>query len=265
MNRLFAVLGISLFLGGCISTGIAPPKEATAQLRNIHIVAMEPHPLGVPPGFGSVVLGSGGSIETARGFAVFNTIAILSELPEASKRSRALSQSYQAALDQKGAWVPTVVLANEIQAQLAAQGIQATVAPQVKPIPGVKDRSPTLFMENWLAPIRAWYNDTVPAPDYGDLPRDKSLYVLEVGVINYEIDQAGGLLLQVAMKVIDPSSGKVIGRTRAANPWNMPKLAPLDQAFAGNASRFKDAFVLTGRESARTCLTELGLLGPGRE
>jgi hypothetical protein len=222
---------------------------------------MEPHPLGVPPGFDLVALGSGGSIATARGFAVFNTIAILSELPEASKRSGELSLSYQAVLDQKGAWVPTAVLANEVQAQLAAQGIQATVAPRVKPIPGVKDRSPTLFMENWLAPIRAWYNDTAPTPDYGDHPWDKSLYVLEVGVINYEIDRAGGLLLQVAMKVIDPASGQVIGRARAANPWNMPKLAPLDQAFADNGSRFKDAFVLTGRESARRCLAELGLLG----
>ena len=67
MNRLHAFLGISLLLGGCVSAGIVPPKEETGKLKEVHIVAMEPHPLGVPPKFNSVILGSGGSIETARG------------------------------------------------------------------------------------------------------------------------------------------------------------------------------------------------------
>jgi hypothetical protein len=99
MNRLHAVLGISLLLGGCVSAGIAPPKEATGKVSEVRIVAMEPHPLGVPPGFNSVILGSGGSIETARGFALFNTVAILLEMPEASNRAGEISQSYQAVLD----------------------------------------------------------------------------------------------------------------------------------------------------------------------
>lgn len=266
MNRLHAVLGISLLLiGGCVSAGIAPPQKATGNLKEVHIVAMEPHPLGVPPGFNSVILGSGGSIETARGFALFNTVAILLEMPEASKRGAEISQSYQAVLDQNGTWVPTVVLANEAQAQLGAQGLRTTVAPNVKPIPGVKDRTYTVLMENWLAPIRAWYNDTKPVADYGDLPSDKSLYVLEVGVINYEIEPGGGLLVQVAMKVIEPSNGDVIGRARVANPWNMPQLSPLNQAFSDDSSRFKEAFLKTGQEITKKCLAELGLIKPIRE
>lgn len=265
MNRLHVVLGILLLLNGCVSAGIAPSQEATGKLGEVHIVPMEPHPLGVPPGFNSAILGSGGSIATARGFAFFNTVAILLEMPEASKRSGKISQSYQAALDQEGAWVPTVALAHEVQAQLEAQGLRTTIAPNVKSIPGVKDRTYTVLMENWLAPIRAWYNDTKPVADYGALARDKSLYVLEVGVINYEIEPGGKLLVQVAMKVIDPSNGSVIGRARAANPWNMPQLSPLDQAFSGDASRFKEAFLKTGQEITKKCLTELGLIQPSRE
>lgn len=112
---------------------------------------------------------------------------------------------------------------------------------------------------------RAADDDTKPVADYGALARDKSLYVLEVGVINYEIEPGGKLLVQVAMKVIDPSNGSVIGRARAANPWNMPQQSPLDQAFSGDASHFKEAFLKTGQEITKKCLTELGLIQPSRE
>ncbi len=259
MKRFYSLFTLLFFLSGCVSAGITPPKDATGKLREIYIVAMETHPLGVPPSFNSVILGSGGSITTARGFALFNTVAILLELPEVSKRGEETSRSYQTVLDQNGTWVPTVVLANEAQALLAAQGLRATIAPRVKPIPGVENRTYTVLMENWLAPIRAWYNDTTPVPDYRDISHDPSSFVIEVGVINYEIEPAGGLLVQVAMKVIDPSSGNVIGRARAANAWDMPQLNPLDQAFSGDASRFKESFLKTGQEITRKCLTELGL------
>lgn len=266
MTRLHVLwLGFSLLLGGCVSLGAALPQDAIDKLHQVHVVAMESHPLGVPAGPRPSIVGSSGMFDEARGIALFYTGAILFALPEASRRGEEISKSYQAALDREGAWVPTLVLANEVRAQLAAKEVETTVAPGVKPIPGVKDRSYTALMENWLAPTRAWYNDTSPVADYGDLPNDPSLYVLEVGMINYEIVPGGSLMVQVAMKVIDPATGRVMGRARAANSWELPDLSPLDQTFSGNASRFKEAFIQTGREIVRKCLGDLGLLPPGRE
>lgn len=265
MNRLFVALSLSLLLSGCLSQGMVPPKAATGGLKEVLIVAMASQPLAIPPSFNPVIVGSGGTVATARGFALVNAITVLFELPEASERSEKISQSYQTVLSQDGAWTPTLILANEAKAQLLAHGLQSTVAPTVKPIPGVSNRSHTAHMENWQAPIREWYNDTKPTADYSDLPRDKSLYILETGMINYQIMEGGELLVQVAMKVIDPSSGTVIGRARVGNAWNMPQLGPLDQVFFGTASRFKDTFRATAQEITKKCLAELNLIQPDRQ
>lgn len=263
MNRLIILLLLSLLLAGCVSSAIIPPKEVTGNLREAWIVAMEPHPLGVPPKVTPMLLESGGSIETARGFALLNSIAILAELPAASRRGGQISQSYQSMLDRHGVWVPTQILAREVQAQLGAHGYRTAVAPRLKSIPGMKNRGYTATMENWLGPIRAWYNDTSPVADYGDIRNDQPMFVLEVGVMNYEIESNGELLVQVAMKMIDPVTGSVIGRTRAANNRDMPKLGPVEQAFAGDAGRFKEAFQNTGRKLTEKCLAELGLTPAG--
>jgi hypothetical protein len=239
---------------------MVPPKEMIAKFNRAHIVAMEAPPLGVPPGFRSMILGSGGSIQVFRGVALFNTVALLAEIPEASKRSAETSQALQAALDSKGPWAPTAALAKEIQAQLRANGTLANLAPEIKAIPGIEDRSNTFFKVNWFAPINAWYNDTESVPDYRSIVSDDAQYVLEVGVLHYSIQPRGELLVQVMMKMISAADGRVIGRVRAADPWNLPKVTPYDQAFANDASRFKEIFSITAKELIRDCLTQLGLI-----
>lgn len=256
LNLLVVVL---IFLGGCVAPGMTPPRETVANYKRAHIIAMEPPPLAVPPGYRSVILGSSSSIQVVRAIGVFNTIAIFLGMPEASRRGGEISQSLQSTLDVEGIWVPTAVLANEAGALLSAYGIQADIAPDIKPIPGVKDRSYTVLMENWLAPIRAWYNETEPVTNYSSFSSDQSLFILEVGVSNYEL-VLDGLLLQVIIKMIDPSNGLVIGRARASNAWKVPKLYPYEQAFADDARRFKETFSETGQELLKKCLIKLGLV-----
>lgn len=194
---------------------------------------------------------------------MYNTIAIFLEMPEASRRSEALSESVQAILDAKGTWSPTIELANEAMKQLSALGIASTVAQQVKPMQGVENRGATLLMENWLAPIRAYYNDSTPVQEYRTLASNQLTFVLEVGILNYAISLSGDkLLLQVIMKMIDSTDGRVIGRARAANALDMPTLKPLDQAFDNNAFRFKQVYLETGRQLVRKCLAKLGFSSP---
>jgi len=260
MRRCCLFVFVLVSLTGCVAPAVALPKERIANFRHAHVVPMEAHPLGVSPGFTSQIpiQAAGGSISAVRGIGVFNTIAIFLEMPEASQRSDDASRSLQAILDTKTVWAPTVVLANQVSKQLGANGIAANVASEVKPIPGVEDRRATVTMENWMAPIRAHYNDPGPVDDYRVLASDQSLYVLEVSISNYElIDQT--LLLQVHLKMINPSDGRVLGRSRAAKGGNLP---PLKEAFANEAIRFKEVFAETGRELVSKCLTELGLISP---
>lgn len=261
MGQLLYLLLIGVvIIGGCASPAMVPPKEMMAKFNRAHIVAMEAPPLGVPPAFRSMIFGSGGSMQVVRGVALFNTVALLAEIPEASKHGADASKALQTTLDSKEAWAPTMALAKEIQAQLGANGTLANLAPEIKAIPGIEDRSYTFFMANWFAPINGWYNDTEPVPDYRSIASDDAYYVLEVGVLHYSIQPRGELLVQVMMKVINAADGRVIGRVRAADPWNLPKVTPYDQAFANDARRFKEIFSITATELIRDCLTQLGLI-----
>ena len=125
MKRQYPFLFLLIFLGGCVSPAMVPSKDRLAHVKQAHVVAMEARPLGVPPGFRSQIPAAAGSISAIRGIGVFNTIAMFLEMPEASQRADDASKSLQAVLDASGVWTPTVVLANEVSKQLAANGIAA--------------------------------------------------------------------------------------------------------------------------------------------
>ena len=110
-----------------------------------------------------------------------------------------------------------------------------------------------------MAPIRAWYNRSDPSPDDRVAASPEGAYVLEVGIINYELisDQ---LILQVAMKLMHPHDGRIVGRARAANASDVPRPGPLDQAFANDAAGFKRVFSEAAEPLVEECLASLGLL-----
>jgi hypothetical protein len=225
----------------------------------VRVAAMESPPLGVPLEFRSLV--PGGAAAVASPLLVYNTVAVLIELPAAARRAAGVSESLQTALDAGETWAPSVVAAEEARAQLAANGFEVRAEAGLRPIPGLRDRGRTVLMENWLAPIRAWYNDTTPAPCRDAAPSGGASYRLEVGIVNYEIT-GDRLLLQVMMKVIDCPGGAVIGRSRAAvEPESMPRVGPFAETFAGDATAFKQIVAASCRPLVSTCLARLGLAG----
>jgi hypothetical protein len=249
-----ALLLVFILVTGCVSPAIAPPRDEMARVKAVRIVPMEAPPLGVPLEFRNLLP------NIASPVLVYNTIAVLVETPAAQGRSAEFSSSFQASLEAKGSWMPTRVLADEVRAQLNALGIAASVESEVRPIPAVKERGYTLLMENWMAPIRAWYNDTKPVTDYAGLTLEQGQYVLEVAVSNYEIYD-GKLLMSVMMKMIDPSSGRVRGRARALrDPAKLPQVAPFDKSFSNDAVRFKAIVAAEGQTLVKACLTQLGLV-----
>lgn len=256
--RARPLLVVLLLMTGCAISGTSPTREDVEKIKALHIVAMEAPPLGVPPEFRYTVPAE--LMYLASPFLLYNTIAVLIETPAAQRRRGEVSRSFQAAMEAEEVWVPTLALAQEARAQLEDREIAASVAAEVRPVPGVRDRSYTLLMENWLAPIRAWYKDARPVTGYTDFSSAQPRYIIEIGVASYEII-GNKLLLSVMMKMIDPADGRVMGRAFARiDPAGMPRVDPFDQVFGGDAKPFKAIVTAEGRVLIRKCLTQFRLL-----
>lgn len=241
--RLLLLLLMLANLSGCVTPSVIPPRDELIKIQRTHIVAVEPPPLAAPAYFGLSVVGWAASVP-------------MLAPASGSQRDERITNLIQASVENKDAWLPTKVLAAEIQSQLSARHIRADVSPDLKRITGLKDRRTTLSMENWLAPLRDWYNNSAPILEYRSSGFEPLSSVLEVGILNYELTDQH-LLLQVMVKVIDPSTGKLLGRVRAAS--RVP-LANYDHVFANGGAEYKGTFAATSRELVRQCLTELGFI-----
>jgi hypothetical protein len=255
------LLVLVLVLGGCASRNVSLPRgeAAPARFQNVIVVAMEPPPLMVPSRFESAILGTIPKypLELARVGGVVTCVAILAEMPAAAKRSTAASKRLGELLSQDGPWEPTEILAQAAATRLSAAGQrQVTVNPKIQPIPGLAERHNPLT-KNWQGPIRAWFNRTEAPTSFQHEATAKTDAVVEIAILNYEINPDKQLNLQILVKVVDPVSGQVIGRAKAAERF---LVAPHDQALTRNLQQFKDIFAQKGKELVDRCLTEAGLI-----
>ncbi len=262
----FVILATAFVLAGCVGPAIVPDGGVIASAREVRIVAMESPPLGVGPNllgdgsFPGVAVVGDATARAAGAVILIQTILVAANAPDALRQAEQQGQVLRSVIDSGKAWLPTTVLASEVRTQLEALGLRVSVAPEPQPVPGVVDRTPSVWGENWLAPIRAWYNAPDAVSGSATATQGAQGLVFEVGISNYEILTGERFILQVHIKVIDPSNGRVIGRARAANPGALPRLSPLSRAFEDQARLFKEVFALESRRLVGECLRELGFL-----
>ena len=179
---------------------------------------------------------------------------MLANLPEANRKSAAASKSIESLLDEKEIWEPTLTIAEEATRQLTAETDKSvSVNAALRPLPGVVERDATFFMENWMAPLRSWYNESPSTFDYSD--QSKSDAVLEVGLLNYELT-SGYLLVQVVMKLIDPSTGMVLANARN---FSNTRVEDVDLLFDDDAAGYKHFFKTITAALVEDCIEDLGL------
>lgn len=250
------ILAVSA-LAGCVSPQIQPGTETISRIEDLYLVPMETPPLQIDARFTATGQASivhflpRYTVGMARGVGVLSGIVLLLDLSAASHRE----VDYPPLRQPTETWMPSVEFAHEAARLLAATGKTARISVGVQPVPGVQERGRTLLMENWLAPIRSWYNDDRPSMRYTGLAAGQVDTVAEIGVSNYEI-HGGRLLLQVHVKLIDAASGRLLGRARASSNTVLP---PMDEAFAADAQRFKGTVSRAGGALVLTCLQELGV------
>lgn len=245
-------------LAGCVSPPLKPDSGAVSKVKRIYLVPMEPRPLQIEGGYAA-----GGSaslvhflprytLGMARAVGVLSGVAVLLDLAAGSYHQPV----YPPLIEPVETWLPTVELAQEAARRLSAAGKTATVSSSIQPVPGVQDRGRTLLMENWMAPIRAWYNDESPSSRYAEFAVEGVDMVAEVGISNYEIF-TGKLLLQVHIKLIEPASGLLVGRARSSSFTELPSMNVL---FADDAKIFRESASRAGSYLVATSLEELGML-----
>jgi hypothetical protein len=145
-------------------------------------------------------------------------------------------------------------LADEVQRQMQMSGRPATRAGLTVPVKGSAGQGGSTAEEDWLEPVRQWYDSRTEASEYTTTAPDFATDVVEVGIANYSIEDLN-LYLSVLIKVVDVETGQVTGRARV---FSTTDLRPED-AFQDEASLFKRTFAKTGRQLVEKCLDQLGM------
>ena len=266
MKKALCLLIVAVYLSGCMGGRIKAPVANLEKIRTIGVVAMEAPPLEVPPSLSSSALFAAGtsimvvpeqSLQTGGRVAVMvSGVLMLLELPEAMRNSAKVANSFDAMLAAGDAWLPTAVLAREAAGQIAAGGRYAVVAKDgLQPLAGLNNRERTFFGENWMAPLRDWYDQGFSRTTYRSLQQEGIDAVLEVGLLNYALYR-DNLMLQVCLKLVDPATGSVLGRAKAVDYREIAGSG----LFNDNGSSFKRLFLDIGNKLLTEDLKDIGLI-----
>jgi hypothetical protein len=291
MKRWILVIIICVSMSGCVSSQIIPGKGVLSSIRTIRIVPVEGMPLILHPETkddkiaidallksvsgptSAIAPGASGSeaslsqsaalfinapVATIRtGASVFAVIGGAAKLLEAASAGKEVPG--ETAVIQMGQpneiWLPGMEYA-----KTAMMVLQQTGSRDLQMIDGyvklpIIDRSITWHMEDWLGPIRRFYNSDASIVDYTIISPDYTDAVLEVGVLNYEYWNER-LLLQVFIRLVDPHTKQILGRARHSSASKTGPLTPLLQ---NEGEGMKRLILETGNRLLAKCLQEIGL------
>jgi hypothetical protein len=272
MRRYSVLLMLLAALSGCLAPPIRSPVAKAVDMRTVLVIPVEPPPLEVRPDLIESRLPIYRQNDTVPfdlflerkiyrnpgGVLIAGLVTHDDIVPEAVARRVPATTPNIPGLEPAEAlgenWVPTFSLAREAVAQLASGGLEAVAAKHYYPLPLASgDRTANLAL--WHGAIRDWYGQDTSPVDYRLHGPERIDAVLEVGVGTYRIfeNQAP---LQVLVKLIDPISRKVIGRT-AAEAFPVEGTAPV--LLAHEAEKFKQLVSTVGAKLIKQGLSDLGL------
>jgi hypothetical protein len=263
-----AISGLAALVVATLQPGAA--SAGTEGTGAIVIVPLESPPLTFGPGIdaeqalaantGATLSWSASEAVAGAGRTLFaiSGIVILANLPERTRQADKRAESAEGVLNAAGAWVPTVVLAEQAQALLLQAGVASVrLSDQVRPVPGIEKRERTITMHNWYQPIASWYGMTRTPFSYTAPEVSPGERVLEVALSNFELGPGRVLYVLVSSKLVDPGSGRVISKARK---MVYPETADARTLFSGDASAFKRTFAAAGRDALRSNLRSMDLL-----
>ncbi len=261
MKKVISVLVIITFLAGCVSSPIIPQKQIVSNFKKIKVVAIEPLPLEMPFDISNIsaskgaILVVGAVLGGALGGAIAGAIA--ASMESETEKDAMKSAEVEKSLREGTEWIPTVILSDYATRQINGTGKSAERLLTLQPIPGVVNRRYADYEENWLRYTRAWYDAETSQLDYSEIKINDADLVAEVGLVVYSAGSKPYLIVKVAVKLVDPSTKKVIGR---AKDYKITDIGNLEDMLANNGLKFKQEFTKIGEMLTKKCLAELNLL-----
>jgi len=292
IQRWFLVILLCVLTSGCVSSQIIPKESVPSTIRTISVVPIECPPLLLHPAnsdermaiealmqsaksptsvIAPSVNGPGSDLSRSfyplmhapsasirTGASVLAIIGGMAMLVEAASAGKEVSgETVAIETDRlRATWMPSVEYA-----KTAMMALRRVESRDVRVIDGyvrlpITDRSISWHMENWLGPIRRWYNSDLSNLDYTAIGSNQVDAILEVGVLNYEYFSKR-LLLQVVVKMIDSHTKRVLGRARNSSHSKVGPLTPLLQ---NDGEGMKRLIIETGNDLLVNCLNEIRLI-----
>jgi len=249
-NRLFALPLVVLLLGACAAPRTSPTPGLLAEANKIIVV-----PVGVSAP-------AGGHMD---GWVLFGSASLPGEEGGAASISDALSlfarelEHENLPAKRRGspegdpnAWNPALILAREAAALISSASPCEVL---------VREEQYTLSSSGRIdsgSALQEWYGGMTSTLNPAGLGEGGKTRVLELGLPDYGLLE-DRLVLQVLVKVVDPSTGQVVARAgnRAAIDIGSP-----EKLFIHGGRKFKTVFAAEGRRLLERNLRDLGLI-PG--
>lgn len=262
MKKHICSLLITVIIAGCMVSEKRLAAERLSGIRKIVVVPVEPPPLNLGPAIlealGDVPVIAIYPPEGAAVLTLISGIVVLTQLSKYEERRENVLKILEDWYCNDKTWVPTRVLSHEAANKIsAANSFEVITRQEMLTLP-VEKRETTLLMENWYAPLRAWYNKDTSTLNIDECQRKGVDAILEVGILNYEIFR-GYFVMQVLTKLVRVSSGKVEAKARFFTE-NPPPIGLPDELFRNQGEQFKKIFMIEGRKLLNSNLKKIGLL-----
>jgi len=273
MTRYSVLLILAAALSGCLAPPLKPSADKLGAIRTILVIAVEPPPLEVTPDLmESGIPALYWQSETAPidlfferklyrrpgGVLIAGLVSHHDKTPETIFPSTPVAPEKIPGLEPAASlaetFAPTLALAREAASQLSSGGFEAVSAGHYYRLP-IPPRDRTGDLAEWHGAIRQWYNQDVSPIDYRSYGPERIDAVLEVGLGTYRIFETQ-MPLQVLVKLIDPATRRVIGRTGVEA---VPVKGTAQTLLADEAEKFKESVTETGAQLVRRGLSDLGL------
>jgi len=256
MKPYTLLLPLLVGLSGCLGPQIQPSTHSVSQIKTVLVVPIEAPPLEVTPDLlltqqpnlamlsETIPLDSMLDRKVYRGPGGVLIAGWVNETPAAKLPGG------------KAPWMPTMVLAQQIASQLSSDGaIKTVVTERYYKLP-LANEARTAHLDNWRYPIRQWYKQAAASIDYSRFGADPLDAVLEVGLGGYSLWEEQ-VELQVLMKLVDPYTKRVLGRTRSETHLALGHAQAL---LSGDGEKFKQFVTQTGTELIADGLKYFGFL-----
>lgn len=274
VNAVGLPIALTLLLSACQAPAVKPQAQQLSQISRILVVPVESPPLEVIPdpiqsripaykmyGYETVppsLLMTNKLYRNPGGILIAGMVGE-SETVDADDSLQISDLTRNTASLEPSAkfldyWSPSQVLAQDTVEQLTTDGIKAILSEHYYRLP-VSSGNHAAQHGAWHKAIKQWYGQDRSPMDYSHPGLSQIDAVLEVGIGSYRIFE-NQTSLKVLVKLIDPRTGHVIGRS-SAETYSAEASAPA--LLSRDSESFKSLITGLGKKLVAHGLSDLGL------